>query len=144
MTRTLSELHKFIFEGMPVRGMLVRLTDAWQDILARRAANTHTGPYPAPVRQLLGEMDARGKAICIAERPAGEVQLRPLLDFGAGYVQRSIDSLPRQGNDYPWMMTFSYGGDLKMMKRSSVILPEMKLYDAPASVPAQPAQAEAA
>ncbi|MFM8576440.1 MAG: redox-regulated molecular chaperone Hsp33, partial [Limnohabitans sp.] len=36
----MSELHKFIFEGMPVRGMLVRLTDAWQDILARRAANT--------------------------------------------------------------------------------------------------------
>ena len=45
---------------MPVRGMLVRLTDAWQDILARRAANTHTGPYPAPVRQLLGEMAAAG------------------------------------------------------------------------------------
>jgi molecular chaperone Hsp33 len=56
----LSELHKFIFEGMPVRGMLVRLTDAWQDILSRRAANTHTGPYPAPVRQLLGEMAAAG------------------------------------------------------------------------------------
>ncbi len=60
MSRVLSELHKFIFEGMPVRGMLVRLTDAWQDILARRAANTHTGPYPAPVRQLLGEMAAAG------------------------------------------------------------------------------------
>ncbi len=60
MSRALSELHKFIFEGMPVRGMLVRLTDAWQDILARRAANTHTGPYPAPVRQLLGEMAAAG------------------------------------------------------------------------------------
>jgi len=56
----LSELHKFIFEGMPVRGMLVRLTDAWQDILTRRAANTQTGPYPAPVRQLLGEMAAAG------------------------------------------------------------------------------------
>ncbi len=60
MSRVLSELHKFIFEGMPVRGMLVRLTDAWQDILARRAANTHTGPYPVPVRQLLGEMAAAG------------------------------------------------------------------------------------
>ena len=60
MSRTLSELHKFIFEGMPVRGMLVRLTDAWQDMLARRAANTQTGPYPAPVRQLLGEMAAAG------------------------------------------------------------------------------------
>ena len=45
---------------MPVRGMLVRLTDAWQDILARRAANTQTGPYPVPVRQLLGEMAAAG------------------------------------------------------------------------------------
>ena len=56
----LSELHKFIFEGMPVRGMLVRLTDAWQDILARRAANSQTGPYAAPVRQLLGEMAAAG------------------------------------------------------------------------------------
>jgi molecular chaperone Hsp33 len=43
-----------------VRGMLVRLTDAWQDILARRAANSETGAYPAPVRQLLGEMAAAG------------------------------------------------------------------------------------
>ena len=60
MTPTLSELHKFIFEGLPVRGMLVRLTDAWQDILARRAANTATGAYPQPVRQLLGEMAAAG------------------------------------------------------------------------------------
>ncbi len=43
---------------MPVRGMLVRLTDAWQDILARRSANSATGAYPQPVRQLLGEMAA--------------------------------------------------------------------------------------
>ena len=56
----MSELHKFIFEGMPVRGMLVRLTGAWQDILARRAANTETGAYPPPVRDLLGEMAAAG------------------------------------------------------------------------------------
>ncbi|MFM7025340.1 MAG: Hsp33 family molecular chaperone HslO [Limnohabitans sp.] len=56
----MSELHKFIFEGMPVRGMLVRLTDAWQDILSRRAANSSTGAYPVPVRQLLGEMAAAG------------------------------------------------------------------------------------
>jgi len=45
-----SELHKFLFDGMPVRGMLVRLTEAWTDILHRRASNTATGPYPAPVR----------------------------------------------------------------------------------------------
>ncbi len=51
-----SELHKFIFDGMPVRGMLVRLTGAWTEILRRRASNTTTGAYPVPVRQVLGEM----------------------------------------------------------------------------------------
>jgi molecular chaperone Hsp33 len=51
-----SELHKFIFEGEPVRGMLVRLTDGWQDVLARRAKADE--PFAAPVRNLLGEMAA--------------------------------------------------------------------------------------
>jgi molecular chaperone Hsp33 len=32
----MSELTKFIFEGLPVRGMLVRLTGAWQEVLQRR------------------------------------------------------------------------------------------------------------
>ena len=54
----MSELHKFLFDGLPVRGMVVRLTDAWQAILRRRAANTETGAYPAAVRELLGEMTA--------------------------------------------------------------------------------------
>ncbi|MGC1174124.1 Hsp33 family molecular chaperone HslO [Polaromonas sp.] len=52
-----SELHKFIFDGLPVRGMLVRLTDAWQEILKRREA---AGGYPPEVMQLLGEMTAAG------------------------------------------------------------------------------------
>jgi molecular chaperone Hsp33 len=49
------ELHKFLFEGLPVRGMLVRLTGAWTEMLARRSA---AGGYPAPVITLLGEMSA--------------------------------------------------------------------------------------
>jgi len=51
----MSELHKFIFDGLPVRGMLVRLDDAWQEILKRRQAG---GGYPPEVMQLLGEMTA--------------------------------------------------------------------------------------
>lgn len=57
-SKSVSELHKFIFDGLPVRGMIVRLTDAWQEVLRRRAANTGTGAYPAPVAGLLGEMAA--------------------------------------------------------------------------------------
>jgi molecular chaperone Hsp33 len=54
----MSELHKFLFDGLPVRGILVRLTDSWKEILQRRADNRNTGEYPVAVRQLLGEMTA--------------------------------------------------------------------------------------
>ena len=56
----MSELHKFIFDGLPVRGSIVRLTDAWTEILARREANSTTGAWPLPVAELLGEMAAAG------------------------------------------------------------------------------------
>jgi molecular chaperone Hsp33 len=55
-----SQLLKFIFDGLPVRGSIVRLTDAWTDILARREANPATGAWPPPVAELLGEMAAAG------------------------------------------------------------------------------------
>jgi molecular chaperone Hsp33 len=57
----MSELHRFLFEGLPVRGAIVRLTEGWQEILRRRESNTSSeqpGAYPAPVRALLGEMAA--------------------------------------------------------------------------------------
>jgi len=39
--------------------MIVRLTDAWTEILRRRAGSS-TGAYPLPVQALLGEMAAAG------------------------------------------------------------------------------------
>jgi molecular chaperone Hsp33 len=53
----MSELHKFLFEGLPVRGMLVRLTDAWQEVLRRRQT---VGAHAPEVLALLGEMAAAG------------------------------------------------------------------------------------
>jgi molecular chaperone Hsp33 len=54
----MSELHKFLFEGLPVRGMLVRLTEGWQEVLQRRAEAGDA--FPEPVRRLMGEMAAAG------------------------------------------------------------------------------------
>lgn len=54
----MSELHTFLFDGLPVRGALVRLTDAWQELLHRRSGNTDTGSYPPPVANMLGQMAA--------------------------------------------------------------------------------------
>lgn len=42
-------LQKFLFEGAPVRGEFVELSDTWQQVLSRRA-------YPVPVQTLLGQM----------------------------------------------------------------------------------------
>ncbi len=54
----MSEIHKFLFDAMPVRGVLVRLTDAWTEILRRRASGSSVGAYPRPVQNMLGEMVA--------------------------------------------------------------------------------------
>lgn len=56
----MSELHKFLFDGLPVRGMIVRLTDAWTEILARRRSDDAASPWPWPVTQMVGEMAAAG------------------------------------------------------------------------------------
>lgn len=53
----MSELHKFLFEGLPVRGMLVRLTDSWQEVLQRRAEKD---AWPPEVASLVGQMCAAG------------------------------------------------------------------------------------
>jgi molecular chaperone Hsp33 len=49
------ELHKFLFEGLPVRGMLVRLGPSWREVQQRHAQQ---GSHPQPVNVLLGEMAA--------------------------------------------------------------------------------------
>ncbi len=77
MTAT-SDVHKFIFEGLPVRGMLVRLGDSWQEVLRRRAdAGT---PYPAPVRSLLGEMAAAAVLMQSSIRFNGDLILQMMGD----------------------------------------------------------------
>ena len=54
----MSEIHKFLFDGLPVRGVLVRLTGAWTEILRRHAAGRAASAYPEPVQNMLGEMVA--------------------------------------------------------------------------------------
>ncbi len=49
----MSALTKFLFEGLPVRGMLVKLDADWRELLARRPAGE-----PPALRALLGEMAA--------------------------------------------------------------------------------------
>jgi molecular chaperone Hsp33 len=80
----MSELRKFLFEGLPVRGMLVRLTDAWQEVLRRRAA---IGEHPPDVRSLLGEMSAAGVLMQANIQFNGDLVLQV---FGDGPVKLAV------------------------------------------------------
>ncbi len=55
----MDSLHSFLFEGIAVRGMLVRLDAGWRELLSRRASASDGGhAFAPPVRALLGEMAA--------------------------------------------------------------------------------------
>lgn len=83
----MSELHKFLFDGLPVRGMLVRLTDTWTETLRRRASNSTTGAYAAPVREMLGEMMAAATLMQSNIKFDGSLILQI---FGDGPVKLSV------------------------------------------------------
>jgi molecular chaperone Hsp33 len=77
-------LHKFLFEGLPVRGMLVRLADGWQEVLRRRRA---VGGHPQPVRRLLGEMTAAATLMQANIKFNGALVLQV---FGDGPVKLAV------------------------------------------------------
>lgn len=70
--------------------------------------------------RLLGHMDATGTDICRPELPDPAMPTRPLLDFGAGYVKRSLHVMPRQGLAYPWLMSMNYHSDVKLLRGGPV------------------------
>jgi molecular chaperone Hsp33 len=78
------ELHKFLFEGLPVRGMLVRLGASWQEVLNRHAQQ---GAHPAPVRMLLGEMAAAATLMQASIKFDGSLVLQV---FGDGPVKLAV------------------------------------------------------
>ncbi|WP_345413410.1 NAD(P)/FAD-dependent oxidoreductase [Actinomycetospora chlora] len=71
------------------------------------------------VVRLLRHMRDRGLGVAVPERDP-EVEEAPFLDFGAGYVQRSIDELPKQGTRAPWRLAMNYAIDAVSLRRSRV------------------------
>jgi monooxygenase len=71
--------------------------------------------------RLLRHMDELDVDVCCATLPEGDMETRPLLDFAAGYVQRSLSSLPRQGVEAPWLTSMDYHGDVRLLRGSPVV-----------------------
>jgi monooxygenase len=70
--------------------------------------------------RLLTYMDGHGFDSVRPELNDPAMPTKPLLDFAAGYVQRAINEMPRQGVDGPWQMTMNYGVDADVLRKGPV------------------------
>ncbi|GGB18988.1 flavin-binding monooxygenase [Flexivirga endophytica] len=69
--------------------------------------------------RLLRHMDTYGYDAVTPEADP-TMPTRPLLDFAAGYIQRSIDDLPRQGDHDPWATTTGFPDDVRLLRNGPV------------------------
>ncbi|WP_299951840.1 NAD(P)/FAD-dependent oxidoreductase [uncultured Modestobacter sp.] len=93
--------------------------------------------------RLLTHLDRAGYDTARPEVADPTMPTRPLLDFGAGYIRRAVDQLPRQGDRMPWLTSMDYRADVAMLRTDDVTDPELHLSrahssqgEAPAAVPA--------
>ena len=85
-------LLKFLFHGAPVRGELVRMSQSWQQMTAHHE-------YPAPVKQLLGEMVAAAALLAsnikfngaLVMQVHGDGPVKLLVVGSPGKVIRTLD-----------------------------------------------------
>ena len=66
--------------------------------------------------RLLSHMDQIAADTCVVELPYPHMATRPLLDFKAGYVQRALHELPRQGMQSPWELAMSFRTDARVLR----------------------------
>jgi cation diffusion facilitator CzcD-associated flavoprotein CzcO len=75
------------------------------------------------VCRLLSWMDRTGTDVCTPRLRDSDRTMRPrpfVKDFSAGYLQRVMDQLPRQGDRVPWVNTQSYRRDRALFRKASV------------------------
>jgi monooxygenase len=75
------------------------------------------------VCRLLNHMDQTGTDECTPRLRAIDrsMQPRPWIDgFSSGYMQRTMDRLPRQGDHEPWVNPQNYQADRKMFRKDPI------------------------
>jgi cation diffusion facilitator CzcD-associated flavoprotein CzcO len=73
----------------------------------------------AYVCRLLNHMDRRGHDICVPRRDPSVAERR-FIDLTSGYVERALDSLPKQGDRPPWRLYQNYFRDIFALRLGSL------------------------
>jgi len=66
--------------------------------------------------RLLNYMEEHHYRICTPRFDASTYDSEPLLDLSAGYVQRALDEMPKQGSGGPWKVHQNYFKDLVSLR----------------------------
>jgi monooxygenase len=72
------------------------------------------------VVRLLKYMDGHGYDVCVPVNDDPAVTERPLLDFAAGYILRSMHEFPKSGSRTPWRLGMSYLNDVVAFRHSKI------------------------
>ncbi len=118
----MSELVKFLFEGLPVRGMLVRLTDDWREVGVLMQANIKfngalvlqlhgDGPVRLAVTEVQPELRFRSTATVVGEVP-DQAGLEAMMNVrGQGRCAITLDPRDRRPGQQPYQGVVPLHGD---------------------------------
>ena len=65
-------------------------------------------------------MDANGVQVATPTNTDPTITEIPWLDFSSGYVQRTVERFPKQGNKLPWKLNQNYMRDIKLLRKAEL------------------------
>jgi hypothetical protein len=101
-----------MFSGLPNMAVTLGYTNASWTLKADLCAE-----YAC---RLLNHMDANGYRVVTPLGPDPSAPTQPFLDLRSGYVLRSLDALPKQGDRTPWRLHQNYARDILMLRRGPI------------------------
>jgi monooxygenase len=97
-----------MFSGVPNLAATIGYTNASWTLKADLVAGY--------VTRLLNFMAEHGYRQVEPQAPAGDRPTHPFIDLSSGYVLRSLDALPKQGDKAPWRLHQNYWRDLLLLR----------------------------
>ncbi len=101
-----------MFSGLPNAAVTLGYTNASWTLKADLCAEY--------LCRLLNHMDAHGYRRVTPLGPDPSRPTEPFLDLRSGYVLRSLDALPKQGERAPWRLRQNYPLDILMLRRGAI------------------------
>jgi monooxygenase len=75
--------------------------------------------------RIIARMDQLGVKTATPRASTADIRQSPWLDFSSGYVQRTVDRFPKQGERKPWRLNQNYTADVMMLRYGALDDPEL-------------------